>query len=82
MLDFSITLQLRNLTPVQEQHRQGLEHVARNGYPSIGPTSLFNQAEAPETIESHVEVEVEENESEELAEGDGEEVRFFRALFR
>ncbi|MCJ1468133.1 hypothetical protein MMC07_006761, partial [Pseudocyphellaria aurata] len=82
MLDFSILLKSANLTPVQEQLRQSLEHVARNGSTSIDLSGQIHPAEVPETIESHEEVEDDEVESEELAEGDTEEMRFFRALFR
>lgn len=80
----------KTLSPVQEQLRQGLEEIVRLGFPDhpnwLHHTrgQLNHQLEVTETMESgkdDEEVEVEE-ESEELAEGDTEEMRFFRTMLR
>lgn len=96
LLSFSLLLQFNDLTPVQEHLRQGLENVAKPDFLG-GPRWFQNgrdglyfwfdhdrdSVQDSESDESDEEVEVEaEEESEELAEGDTEEMRFFRILFR
>lgn len=90
----SIFLVIVKLTPLQKHLRRGLEDIAKRNYPAKMTYGLnhrgrmtFELKEDWETVqhdenhESQEKVEAEE-ESEELAEGDTEEMRFFRNLFR
>lgn len=85
----------KNLTPVQKHLRQGLEEFAGNGF--RGALKLhrndrdefyFRVEYEQETVQhsetngSGMEVQIVEEESEDLAEGDTEEMRFFRSMFR
>lgn len=90
----SIFLVIVKLTPEQEHLRRGLEDIAKRNYPARMTYGLNNRGgltfqlkedwetvQHDESHESHEEVEGEE-ESEELAGGDTEEMRFFRNMFR
>lgn len=85
----------KNLTPVQKHLRQGLEDYATNGF--RGTLKLhrtdrdvfyFRLEYEQETVQhsesngSDNEIQIVEEESEGLAEGDTEEMRFFRTMFR
>lgn len=87
---YCVQLKYRNLTPVQESLRQNLEEVARGGFPGKSKRApnyvhefsfQIKAREAMQDSESRQDAEAEE-ESVELAEGDTETMRFFRALFQ
>lgn len=85
---YSLFLKFKELTPVQEQLRQSLERVARlivlRGLEWAQGEVVRNDEDDRKTVldgESGGEVEC-EDESEEFVEGDTEEMRFFRTLFR
>lgn len=84
-----------NLTPVQKHLTQGLEEYATQGF--RGSLKLYRThrdefyfwvdyeqktVQHSENTESDTEVQIVEEQSEGLAEGDTEEMRFFRTMFR
>ena len=81
----------RDLTPIQRQLTRRLERISerlklsderlRRWHPINQGTQYKDDSENEEECESHEEAEVEE-ETEELIEGDTEDMRFFRAMFR
>lgn len=96
LLSFSLLLQFHELTPVQKHLRQSLENFAKPDFLG-GPRWFQNDQDGlyfrfdhdrdgvqdSKSDESDQEVEAEaEEESEELAEGDTEEMKFFRILLR
>lgn len=96
LLIFSNRLkQHENLTPVQKHLRQGLEKFARHGFRGelkLHQTDLggvyyqvdykLETVQHSESNESGNEIEIVEENSDDLADGDTEEMKFFRAMFR
>lgn len=101
LLRFSLQLKDKNLTPIQENLRQGLELVATQGFPpgskwrvdtngdlcfEVKDIGVDGHKEPDRETKTGGEIKIDEDvqfeETEELAEGDSEEMRFFRALFR